>query len=218
MTQSICAEENFYSYGQKTSYDRIETIHECVKIDYEECHKAATSKLLEAIGFNEDINKIKDMAIYYKDVNEECLNDKHTKINECYLYIYNSLLNSINNATDYPSLKQSSDYSQKSVDKCERVQENNCKISTFVVNNIRSCVNEAINDYYREVYSGFQNRKDEFASSDVSSALTSLQQNTVKYDKLKMVTGNKYLRHLDLIRDRLEFCSEMINKDEARGI
>ena len=209
-TSSI--EKKFYSFGIRGSYSENEKIHSCADNTFESCNKEAIDKISMDIINNHDHTVIEKNLKKYETTRLLCLRETNLEFNECYATIYHMLKSHVENAT-----LSKDDYMTKTFKMMKECSETNdkCRTSTFVVNNIRTCVNDAITDFYKEVYSGIKGGQ--AAKTDVIQALVSLQQQTIE-NKVELTSSLEYLNHLDLVMDRLTFCSEMINKIEAVGI
>lgn len=204
----------FYQYNSNTQYNPIEHVHSCVENDYETCNKEHINKILldvnEVETYSDLLHNLKN---HYSD-RDYCLDTTSKNQNECFEQIFIKLLIIINNNSNLNDTRKTINQGtiHKDMDRCVR-NEKICRTSTFVIDNMRSCTNEAVENFYREAYKNVESVE----TTDVNSALVKLQQKTVE-NRDKLVTGIKFIHHLDLMMNRLSFCSEMINTNDAVGI
>jgi len=218
----------YYSFGRKKSYQNIESIHDCIEAvrnDFltESCSSDAYNKM---IPYMKGSYRYQDIVKYLQSIDTEygeCVNKNNLESDKCYYKAYNTIAELIIYQKE-PTTNGIQDYSKNLIDinknlaLCQKDQNeviNKCQTSSFVIDNIRACVNNGIETFYRETYKNVKGGQ--MAKTDVTQALVSLQQTTIN-DKVGIVGGTRFLQHLDLLMDRLTFCSEMINSNEARGV
>jgi hypothetical protein len=147
---------------------------------------------------------------------EECLFDNSKSLNWCYESIFTNFTHVINNES--LSNNERTAYNEvvfAQLRFCKKKINKNCRTSSFVIDTIRSCVNDAILSFHKQVYPNIKGGQS--AKTDVSNALVALQQSTIE-SKEGLVTGMDFINYLDLFMDRMTFCSEQINHLEAVGI
>ena len=214
---------DYFSFGLNQKYDNIETIHSCietVKNNYmrESCNKDTFEKVKKDIINLHLYSSIKSNLRRYLAENTECLINNDLEIDTCYKKSLDNIADIIEETTNINEYKQVLLDEKIKINKCTSNKNkviNGCQSSTFVIDNIRICVNGAIATFYKETYKNV--RGGQSAKTDVNQALVSLQQQTIE-DKLDIIGGTLFLKHIDLLMDRITFCSEMINKPEARGV
>lgn len=205
-----------YSYGTRVRYDNNEDIHSCVDNEFETCNAQAIDKLQNINYAVSDFGTttMKVSAIIIE--REECLFDNTKSRNWCYESIFTNYTHVINNVS--LTHNERTAYKEVVFSKlrlCKKIMNKNCRTSSFVIDTIRSCVNDAILSFHKQVYPSIKGGQS--AKTDVSNALVALQQSTIE-SKEGLVTGMDFIRYLDLFMDRMTFCSEQINHLEAVGI
>ena len=205
-----------YPYGIRMNYDNNEDIHSCADNEYETCTAQAIEELTSLHDSGSDFNTIaiKVQAISVR--RDECLVDNVAQLNGCYLRVYTNYTSVMTNSSkSYIERNAYKEVVYAELRLCKKRMNKNCRTSSFVVDTIRSCVNDAILSFHRQVYPNVKGGQS--AKTDVSNALVALQQSTIE-SKDGLVTGMAFIRNLDLLMDRLTFCSEQINHMEAVGI
>jgi hypothetical protein len=206
-----------YNYGTRMKYNNNEEIHTCIDSEFEACTGQAIDALLKLPDndFSPDSIALQINVIIAN--RKECLFDNQKLVNGCYLNILTNYVNVIKNVSLYNSNYRSSyrNYVHAELRLCKKTINKNCRTSSFVIDTMRSCVNDAILSFHKQVYPHIKGGQS--AKTDVSNALISLQQSTIE-SKDGLVTGMEFVSNLDLLMDRLTFCSEQINHIEAIGI
>ena len=147
---------------------------------------------------------------------EGCLIDTENPLNVCYMKILKNYTKNMKNMSlSYDILIAYKDVVHAELRLCKKRINRNCRTSSFVIDTMRSCVNDAVLSFHKKVYPHVKGGQS--AKTDVSNALVQLQQSTIE-SKEGLVTGMEFVRNLDLLMDRLTFCSEQINHLEAVGI
>ena len=216
---SNAREHEYFSFGKRKEYINIETIHKCIEHSYETCNEDTFNKFKKIIKVETNHVTIRNNYKSYDSIRVMCILNSEMPLDNCYKHNFESIKSVFDHSNDYLVYRKT--FMEKNIElkKClkkeKRTDKTKCGTSTFVINNMRACTNDAIADFYREVYTNV--RGGQAAKTDINQALVSLQQHTIE-EKIDLTTGMKFINHLDLLMDRLTFCSEMINKNEAVGI
>jgi len=214
-----CVESNndntYFRFGTRKGYRETEDIHICIDNFYETCNRDAIKELLFSMRKNSKYTQITDSLETIEKNSQLCLIDTELRINECYDTLLNDMKIFIENNKDITSYDNYIHALKGRLKHCKKEMNKSCRTSSFVIDSIRSCTNDAIASYYKEVYGNVKGGQS--SKSDINNALVSLQQYTIE-SKDYLVTGIEFIGKLDLLMDRLTFCSEQINKIEAVGI
>ena len=208
-------DNTYFRFGTRKGYRETEDIHTCIDNFYETCNRDAIKGLLFSMTKSSKYTQITDSLESIEENRQVCLIDTELRINECYDTLLNEMKNYVGNTKDITSYDNYIRTLKGRLKYCKKEMNKSCRTSSFVIDSMRSCTNDAIASYYKEVYGNVKGGQS--SKSDVNNALVSLQQYTIE-SKDDLVTGIEFVGKLDLLMDRLTFCSEQINKIEAVGI
>jgi hypothetical protein len=206
----------FFKFGVRTKYSEHEDGHICIDNFYESCNRDSLKEILTGTLLKQSSHSVILQSLEIIEQNRQmCLIDTDLRINECYDKLYDDISKYIIETSDVTQFNNLGVKFKHRLKHCKTEMNKSCRTSSFVIDSIRSCTNDAISGFYKEIYSNIPGGA--AAKNDVNAALVSLQQYTIE-TKDNIVGGLEYIRKLDLLMDRLTFCSSQINQLEAVGI